>query len=383
MIALQRINGSSANSLPKSDSGIEVWGPVADEVAHQRAERPLAVVALLGVEPRRLPPGDAGTDDRSEDLPDQRRQALLALLVEEVLQPGVELPLAAVQGVDDDRAVRVLAVVHVALGREHQGRVEREKRLGLEGERLAELGELDGFAGVVEDAVVHGDQVAVGALGHPRSTLAQLGHDLLEPAVGQRNVVVLGYRQEVVLAGGVGAQIRVLGIDLVHGQHVAGLVDLVLTGLDAHHVVQAQQHLGDLPVGELLQPRQLLAGFLGLGVLRAHDRIDQAHEPFLHERRGRGVLRVQGLQVGLGHVGDDLVVRSHVGPRGEEVLDGLHGVHEVGLAGGGVHGGRGGLVGLLGGEVLGGVLEFDAPLGLAVAVEGLVGLEVVVGIGYT
>src|SRR5699024_11729624 len=103
------------------------------------------------------------------------------------------------------------------------------------------------------------------------------------------------------------------------GQQVVLAVCVRCAGGDEHDVVQVQQDLRDLPVGQGARRGQLLGGDLGLGVLLSGDSVDDCQQVLLDQRRGRGVLGVDVAQVGGRRVGDDHVLRWDVVVVGEVV----------------------------------------------------------------
>lgn len=200
----------------------------AHEVADEPAERALAVVTLRAVEERGLVPALVRAYRRADNLPEQVRGLGM---VGEVLHPALDVPVRAVAVVVDDHVRSVRIVVGADLGREHVLGAEVHERLVL----------------VVVDAVVHRDEVAVGAARLHRCHGAEEGLALVHPALGDGRHGVADDALDVALVRRVHA--RVVALVVVHGDgaHVGAAAvrsavvqadDVVLDHDEARHHVR-------------------------------------------------------------------------------------------------------------------------------------------------
>ena len=198
---------------------------VATQVAHQGAIRALTVVTGLGIQPCGLVPGHARADGRPQHLPEELHDLGV---VGQVAHPARDVPVGAVVGIMNNRVRGTLYIVHGRLAREHVRRVERHQNLVL----------------VVEDAVVHGNQIAVLAARHTLAFGAQNADDLGDIATANRRMVSTNSLLERILRRVVNAQRIAVGlID-------ADVVVAVIAGVHPAHalrVVQMLDNLRDLP----------------------------------------------------------------------------------------------------------------------------------------
>lgn len=284
-------------------------GTAPEQVAHQGAERSLAVVARRGVQPGALVPADTGADDRSHQLPEQVHDRRT---VRQLVHPGDDVPVGAVAVVVDDRVRRTLHEVHVALAHEHELGVESQKEL----------------RAVVVHAVVDGDQVGIGVLLDAR---ADCPHDCLRlvyAAHGNRVVVAADEARQAVPArivdalvdpaGLVDADVEIAVIARVLPQHSLRVVKLA----DDERNLERMQPLQDLvplgggllvgvPLGELCTGRRGLV--LVSHVVRADALVRDRREVVLQRTRVRRVVRIELRQVRDGRRRQQVVVGNPLG----------------------------------------------------------------------
>lgn len=273
-IVLVRDYGGNAHQRLQHERGREVLqrdglpGTAPKQVAHEGAQRALAVVAGRGVEPRALVPADAGADDRSDNLPQQPYDALV---VGQLAHPGHDVPVGAVVVVVDDGVLRVVHEVHAHLAGEHEIRVETEEHL----------------VPVVVHAIVHGDKVTVVTTLDVRAHGTENRNRLVDAANRNRAVVAADEPRQTVLGDVVGA--LVVAGRLVDADVEVAVVARILPE-DAHRVMQLAHNQRNLVRVQVLAQAQagvshLLVG-IGLLLRRAHWRVRVA---------GTQVVRLDGV----------------------------------------------------------------------------------------
>ena len=279
--------------------------PLAAEVAGEGAKRPLAVVAEGRVQPRALVPVDIGAHDRTENLPKKLHDLGV---IGKLVHPRHHVPVGAVLVVADDGIGSVFHEVRPDFGGEHQPGVEVHENL----------------VAIVVQAVVHGDEVGVGAGRHHLAHRAQDRNDLIDVTFADRCVIAADKSREVVASGVVDA----LGIPLrlVHA-HVVVSVPFVCRPADELGVVDlldGKRNLEGQKLLELLEAlaRRLLVGVGvlhlcshgGIGVARAkvillYGVVGGLEQLAFDGRRRRGAVRIDARKIVFGHGSYKLVIR--------------------------------------------------------------------------
>lgn len=254
-VVLVRDYGGNAHQRLQHERGREVLqrdglpGTAPQQVAHEGAQRALAVVAGRGVEPRALVPADAGADDRSDNLPQQPYDALV---VGQLAHPGHDVPVGAVLVVMYHGVLRVVHEVHAHLAGEHELRVEAEEHL----------------VPVVVHAIVHSDKVTVMTTLDVRAHGTENRNRLVDAANRNRAVVAADEPRQTVLGDVVGA--LVVAGRLVDADVEVAVVARILPE-DAHRVMQLAHNQRNLVRVQVLAQAQAGVSrrlLVGIGVLQ-------------------------------------------------------------------------------------------------------------------